>query len=374
MNKILIIFGTRPEAIKMVPVINSLKEKNCEVNVCVTAQHREMLDQVLEFFDIRPEFDLDIMTKDQDLFTLTSRILLELKKILEEVKPHLVLVQGDTTTTFCATLAAFYSGIAVGHIEAGLRTGNKYAPWPEEVNRKLVTHAADVHFAPTKEAQKNLLKEGIKEQNIYITGNTAIDALLDAIKIIEKKPEKFSKDLQILHPQKKIILVTGHRRENLGEKLKGVCRALKKIATKHQDLQIVYPVHLNPNVQKTVSEILLSEPNIHLLPPLTYPNFVYLMSKSYLIITDSGGIQEEAPTLNKPVLVTRESTERQEAVNCGATLLVGANEDNIVNKVSALLEDKELYERMCKAKNPYGSGKAAQKIAEIVCSRSWFRN
>lgn len=365
-KKVMVVFGTRPEAIKMVPVINKLKEKDSEVVVCATAQHREMLDQVLNFFEINPDFDLNVMTKNQDLSTLTSKIILELKEIIEKVNPDWIVVQGDTTTTFCAALSAFYFKIPVAHIEAGLRTGNKHAPWPEEVNRKLTTHIADIHFAPTQESKDNLIREGINEKEIYITGNTAIDALIRAKKIIEEAGSKFAKDLEFINSEQKLILVTGHRRENFGEKLQNICEALKEISEKHPEVQIVYPVHLNPNVQKTVEKILSEQRNIYLLPPLPYPQFVYLMNKSYLIITDSGGIQEEAPSLNKPVLVTRESTERQEAVNTGATFLVGSDKTMILEKIDKLISNKEEYSRMSGAQNPYGNGTAAEKIADIL--------
>lgn len=365
----MVVFGTRPEAIKMVPVINKLKEKGCTVIVCVTAQHREMLDQVLNFFNIDPDFDLNVMTKNQDLSTLTSKIILELKKIVEKETPDWIVVQGDTTTTFCAALSAFYFKIPVAHIEAGLRTGNKHAPWPEEVNRKLVTHIADIHFAPTQESKDNLIREGINEKEIHITGNTAIDALVHAKKIVENTSSKFAKDLGFIDPKRKLILVTGHRRENFGRKLQNICEALKEISKRHPKIQIVYPVHLNPNVQNTVEKILSNQRNIYLIPPLPYPQFVYLMSKSYLIVTDSGGIQEEAPSLNKPVLVTRESTERQEAVEAGATLLVGSDKTTMLEKISELINNEKEYKKMSSAQNPYGDGTAAKKIAEILTTK-----
>ncbi|BBM87579.1 non-hydrolyzing UDP-N-acetylglucosamine 2-epimerase [Candidatus Uabimicrobium amorphum] len=364
-QKILVVFGTRPEAIKMIPVIKALQKRNSKIYICVTGQHREMLDQVLQFFDIQPDFDLNVMSPNQDLSTLTSKIILQLKDIISKIKPHWVVVQGDTTTTFCAALSAFYHKIPVAHIEAGLRTGDPYKPWPEEVNRKLVTHIAKIHFAPTNEAKSHLIKEGVNQESIHVTGNTSIDALLDSVKVVEKMPKKFATKYQ-LNTQKKIILVTGHRRENFGKGLEEICEALKSIALKYDGVHIIYPVHPNPNVQKTVNDILANQSRIQLIEPLSYPQFVYLMTKSYFIITDSGGIQEEAPSLNKPVLVTRESTERQEVVNCGAAYLVGTSKEKIMEKVGNLLEDKKMYDAMSTVSNPYGDGNAAEKIANIL--------
>jgi len=388
MKKILVVFGTRPEAIKMAPVIKQLKmenEKNnyqlsifnsqLDIRVCVTAQHREMLDQVLDIFDIKPDYDLDIMKKNQDLYDITSNILLKMKKVLDDFKPDIVLVHGDTTTTFATTLAAFYQKIDVGHIEAGLRTGNIYSPWPEEANRKLTAALAKYHFAPTNTAKENLLREGIKEENIIVTGNTVIDALfvmLEKIesdkdlknRIIKKLSSYFNSQLSILNFQ--FILVTGHRRENFGEGFLNICNALKEIAINNPDINIIYPVHLNPNVQKPVNKILRGIKNIYLIEPLEYPEFVYLMSKSYLILTDSGGIQEEAPSLGKPVLVMRDTTERPEAIKAGTVKLVGTNKDKIINEVEKLLNDRNEYDKMSKAHNPYGDGKASQKICDFL--------
>jgi UDP-N-acetylglucosamine 2-epimerase (non-hydrolysing) len=380
-KKFLVVFGTRPEAIKMAPVITELvksekvKSEKWEVKVCVTAQHREMLDQVLEIFDIKPDYDLDIMKPNQDLYDITSNILLKMKDVLNDFKPDLVLVHGDTTTTFATTLAAFYQKIDVGHIEAGLRTGNIYSPWPEEANRKLTAALAKYHFAPTNTAKENLLREGIKEENIIVTGNTVIDALfvmLEKIesdkdlknRIIKKLSSYFNSQLSILNFQ--FILVTGHRRENFGEGFLNICNALKEIAINNPDINIIYPVHLNPNVQKPVNKILRGIKNIYLIEPLEYPEFVYLMSKSYLILTDSGGIQEEAPSLGKPVLVMRDTTERPEAIKAGTVKLVGTNKDKIINEVEKLLNDRNEYDKMSKAHNPYGDGKASQKICDFL--------
>ena len=377
MKKVLIVFGTRPEAIKMAPLIKEL-EKNqdiFDIKVCVTAQHREMLDQVLDIFDIEPDYDLDIMKPNQDLYDITSNILLKIRDVLNDSKPDIVLVHGDTTTTFATTLASFYQKIDVGHVEAGLRTGNIYSPWPEEANRKLTAALAKYHFAPTKSAKENLLKEGIKEENIIVTGNTVIDALflmLEKIekdnnlkeKILNKFQQIFNSQLSILNSQ--FILVTGHRRENFGKGFLNICNALKEIALNNPEINIIYPVHLNPNVRKPVNEILKDIKNIYLIEPLEYPEFVYLMSKSYLILTDSGGIQEEAPSLGKPVLVMRENTERPEAVDAGTVKLVGTNKEKIVKEVENLLKNKIEYDKMSKAINPYGDGKASERIINFL--------
>ena len=377
MKKVLIVFGTRPEAIKMAPLIKEL-EKNqdiFDIKVCVTAQHREMLDQVLDIFDIEPDYDLDIMKPNQDLYDITSNILLKIRDVLNDFKPNIVLVHGDTATTFATTLASFYQKIDVGHVEAGLRTGNIYSPWPEEANRKLTAALAKYHFAPTKSAKENLLKEGIKEENIIVTGNTVIDALflmLEKIekdnnlkeKILNKFQQIFNSQLSILNSQ--FILVTGHRRENFGKGFLNICNALKEIALNNPEINIIYPVHLNPNVRKPVNEILKGVKNIYLIEPLEYPEFVYLMSKSYLILTDSGGIQEEAPSLGKPVLVMRENTERPEAVDAGTVKLVGTNKEKIVKEVENLLKNKIEYDKMSKAINPYGDGKASERIINFL--------
>jgi len=384
MKKILTIFGTRPEAIKMAPVIKELEKQPDQFlsRICVTAQHRQMLDQVLNLFQIKPDYDLDIMKPGQNLFDVTCNVLQGLKSVLEKDRPDLVLVHGDTTTTMAASLAAFYSGIPVGHVEAGLRTHNKHAPFPEEVNRRVAGVVADLHFAPTETARNNLLKEGISADTIFVTGNTVIDALLMTLekirsenmepKIIGKLIESFpglSKVFSNGRQQAKdnrLILVTGHRRENFGRGFENICQALKKIAINHPDAQIVYPVHLNPQVQEPVRRILSECANIYLIDPLDYLPFVYLIHRSYIIITDSGGVQEEAPSLGKPVLVMRDTTERPEAVDAGTVKLVGTDYDAIVDNVSSLLEDNEVYKIMAQAVNPYGDGKACGRIIEAL--------
>jgi len=373
MKKILFIFGTRPEAIKVAPVINKLRKENhnWEVSVCVTAQHREMLDQVLNIFNIKSDYDLNIMKQNQDLYDITSNILINIKGVLDDFQPDLVLVHGDTTTTFVSSLAAFYKKIEVGHIEAGLRTGNIYYPFPEEANRKLTTSLAKYHFAPTITAKENLLNEGIKKENIIVTGNTGIDALflaLDKIKKdknLEKKIiNKFSSSSPLLNSQ--FILITAHRRESFGKGFINICEAIKELAIKYPKINFIYPVHLNPNVKRPVKEILSNIENIFLIEPLEYLEFVYLMSKSYLILTDSGGIQEEAPSLAKPVLVMRDTTERPEALEAGTVKLVGTDKDKIVNEVSRLIENKSEYDKMSKAINPYGDGKASKRIVKFL--------
>ncbi len=368
--KVLSIFGTRPEAIKMAPVIKSLQdEPNIESKVCVTAQHREMLDQVLEFFDIQPDYDLNIMKPNQNLFELTSGILLSLQKVLEDFRPDLVLVHGDTTSTFAGALASFYLQIRVGHVEGGLRTYNKFAPFPEEINRQLTGKLADYHFAPTSKARENLLKEGIEPERIIVTGNTVIDSLQMALEKLQSYTDDEIEYLSsILDFSKKIILVTGHRRENFGEGFIEICESLAEIASNHPEVEIVYPVHLNPNVRKPVFELLGDINNIHLIEPLNYPAFVWLMAKSFFILTDSGGIQEEAPGLGKPVLVMRETTERPEAVEAGTVLLVGTDKDKIIGFSEELLKEDELYRKMKKAHNPYGDGKASWRIKQFILS------
>ena len=370
--KILTIFGTRPEAIKIAPLVKELeKTKEFESKVCITAQHREMLDQVLKIFDIKPDYDLNIMKPNQDLYDITSNILLGMKDVLNDFKPNLVLVHGDTTTTFATTLASFYQKIDVGHIEAGLRTGNIYSPWPEEANRKLTGVLAKYHFAPTLTAKENLLKENIKEKNIIITGNTVIDALFLALGKIKKNKKlqqeifkKFSFPLSVI--DSKFILITGHRRENFGNGFINICESIRELAIKYPEINFIYPVHLNPNVQKPVNKILSNVSNIYLIEPLDYLPFVYLMSKSYLILTDSGGIQEEAPSLGKPVLVMRDTTERPEAVKAGTVKLVGTNKEKIIDEVSKLIEKKEEYKKMSQAYNPYGDGKSSKKIINFL--------
>lgn len=369
MKKALFIFGTRPEAIKMAPVIHFFKQHpdKIETKVCITAQHREMLDQVLDFFEIVPDYDLDLMQKGQNLFGLSARILNALYPVLNEYKPDLILVHGDTTTTMMGSLAGFYNGAKIGHVEAGLRTFNKKAPFPEEINRQITARVADLHFAPTDTAKQNLLKENITETAIAITGNTVIDALhwgLD--KLNDYQDEEIQSLERILQPQKKLILVTGHRRENFGEGFINICKALKQIATTHPDVQIIYPVHLNPNVQKPVYDLLGDVDNIRLINPLSYPSFLWLMNQSYMILTDSGGIQEEAPSLGKPVLVLRETTERPEAVAARTVLLVGTDKEKIISKTNELLTGSTLYDKMKKSHNPYGDGKASKRIFDFT--------
>ena len=369
-KKILHIFGTRPEAIKMAPVVKAFENNlKFESKVCVTAQHREMLDQVLDLFEIEPEFDLNLMTPGQTLNDVTSTILLHLKTIFRDYQPDLVLVHGDTATTFAAALAAYYEQIDVGHVEAGLRTGNIYSPWPEEINRKLTASIARFHFAPTIAAKENLKSEGIGDDAIIVTGNTVIDALLSVQeKILDDcmLETKLSSNFKNIDFSKKIILVTGHRRENFGAGFEAICSALARLARERNDIEIVYPVHLNPNVQLPVKQYLSEFKNVHLLQPLEYLPFVYLMMKSYVIITDSGGIQEEAPSLGKPVLVMRDTTERPEAVAVGSVKLVGTSSNQIVENVHLLLKDMNEYQRMSCATNPYGNGKASQAILEYI--------
>jgi len=371
MIKVLSVFGTRPEAIKMAPVINELKKHPDRFRclVCVTAQHRQMLDQVLDLFRIRPDYDLDIMKPGQDLFDITCNVLQGLKSVIGEVRPQMVLVHGDTTTTMAASLASFYCGARVGHVEAGLRTHNKHAPFPEEMNRRVTGAVADLHFAPTGAARENLLREGVADESITVTGNTVIDALLDVAGLVGRDSalrQQFAADFGFLHPARKLILVTGHRRENFGAGFENICQALADIARAHPDTDILYPVHLNPNVQEPVRRLLGSgaHANVHLIEPVDYLPFVYLMTRSYLIITDSGGVQEEAPSLGKPVLVMRETTERPEAVAAGTVRLVGTDRQKIVDEASLLLGNPTAYEKMSMAHNPYGDGMAAQRIAE----------
>lgn len=373
MIKNLIIFGTRPEAIKMAPLIRAFQKNKdqFDTRVCVTAQHREMLDQVLAFFEITPHYDLDLMQPNQNLYTLTSDILLGLKPILEEFQPDYVYVHGDTTTTMASSIAAFYAGAKVCHVEAGLRTDNKRSPFPEEMNRQVTGRIADFHFAPTEQAKQNLLNEKVPENTILVTGNTVIDALLESTARVENldNPE-IEKLKTIIDPTKKIILVTGHRRENHGQGFIAICEALKEIAQTNPEVQMIYPVHLNPKVQQPVYEVLGELKNIHLIAPLSYPAFVWLMNKSYLIITDSGGIQEEAPSLGKPVLVMRSTTERPEALAAGTVILVGSDKEKIIFECNRLLQDKEKYNQMTALHNPYGEGKASDKILEFMKSRN----
>ena len=370
MKKVLIVFGTRPEAIKMAPVIKEFKNSaDFETKVCVTAQHREMLDQVLEFFNITTDFDLNLMKPNQNLYSLTGEIINAMKPVLEEFRPDFVFVHGDTTTTMAASIAGFYSGAKVCHVEAGLRTFNKHAPFPEEINRSITGRIADFHFAPTEQSKQNLLNENISEEGILVTGNTVIDALLygvEKVKGIDNKQIELLKGL--IKKDKDLILVTGHRRENHGEGFLNICKALKGIAAQN-NVQIIYPVHLNPNVQKPVNKILSDVANIDLISPLPYEAFLWLMEKSKLIITDSGGVQEEAPSLAKPVLVMRETTERPEAVEAGTVILVGTDVEKIVGEANALLQDTGKYERMSKLHNPYGDGMASKRIVEFLSKR-----
>ncbi|MFV0141778.1 non-hydrolyzing UDP-N-acetylglucosamine 2-epimerase [Empedobacter falsenii] len=367
-TKHLIIFGTRPEAIKMAPLVQEFKKHNeFETKVCVTAQHREMLDQVLDFFEIKPDFDLNLMKPNQNLFSLTADIITELKPVLEDFQPDYVYVHGDTSTSSIAGLAAFYAGAKVCHVEAGLRTHNKWSPFPEEMNRQLTGRLADFHFAPTQQSYENLIKENIKPEDIIVTGNTVIDALLDSAEKVQSIQNKEIDYLKtIVDTSKKLILVTGHRRENHGQGFINICEALKEIATTHQNVQIIYPVHLNPNVQKPVHEILAGIDNIQLIDPLAYPAFVWLMSQSFMIITDSGGVQEEAPSLGKPVLVMRDTTERPEAVDAGTVILVGTDKAKIIAEAHDLLTNQARYQTMSALHNPYGDGKACARIAEYI--------
>ena len=378
MKKIMLIFGTRPEAIKLAPIIQRLKAEGSKFKpiVCVTAQHREMLDQVLNLFEIEPDYDLNLMTDNQDLFDVTVKALNGLKEILKKEKPDIALVQGDTTTSFVASLAAFYLKIPLGHVEAGLRTYNKYSPFPEEKNRHLTGVLADYHFAPTEWAKNNLLKENAPEDRIWVTGNTVIDALMAVVSRQKSAggeqywnryfKERWGLTLTTNTNTCKLILVTGHRRESFGEGFRNICLALKEIAKDRHDIKIVYPVHLNPNVQKPVRDILSDIPNIYLIGPLDYEPFVYLMEKAYLILTDSGGIQEEAPSLGKPVLVMRNVTERPEGIEAGVVKLVGTDKERIVAETQGLLDNREAYEEMARAANPYGDGKAAERIVDIL--------
>ena len=370
MKKVLVVFGTRPEAIKMAPIIHRLAEdERFEYCVCVTAQHREMLDQVLGLFDIIPDFDLDLMTKGQSLNAITAAILTGVRSILCDYAPDIVLVHGDTATTFAVSLAAYYEKIQVGHVEAGLRTGNIYSPWPEEANRKLTAAIASYHFAPTEVSKNNLLKENCEEVTITITGNTVIDALLyikDRLETDLKLRDKLNDLFSWVPSGARIILVTGHRRESFGGGFERICQALKKVAESYPDIVIVYPVHLNPMVQEPVNRLLTAIKNIYLIEPLEYLPFVYLMSRSYLILTDSGGIQEEAPSLGKPVLVMRDNTERPEALAAGTVKLVGTDSALIYDSIVELIECRSVYDRMSLAHNPYGDGKAAIKILDSI--------
>nr|WP_276208079.1 UDP-N-acetylglucosamine 2-epimerase (non-hydrolyzing) [Halomonas socia] len=368
--KTLCVFGTRPEAIKMAPLALALNaDRRFDAQVCVTGQHREMLDQVLDLFELAPDHDLNIMKPGQDLTDVTTAILQGMKSVLAEVKPDIVLVHGDTATTFSATLAAYYQQIPVGHVEAGLRTGNLYSPWPEEANRKLTGALAELHFAPTERSQQNLLEEGVAPAKVQVTGNTVIDALLEVVSKLEKNTalkQQFDEQFAFLNPNRKLILVTGHRRESFGGGFERICQALHDIATQHPDAEVVYPMHLNPNVREPVNRLLSDIDNVHLIEPLDYLPFVYLMNRAYLILTDSGGVQEEAPSLGKPVLVMRDTTERPEAVDAGTVKLVGTDVERIVGELHTLLTDADAYNAMSYAHNPYGDGKACQRILDAL--------
>mgnify|MGYP003636107074 CR=1 FL=1 len=368
--KTLCIFGTRPEAIKMAPLALSLAaDDRFDAKVCVTGQHREMLDQVLDLFELKPDFDLNIMKPGQDLTDVTTSILQGLKSVLSEVKPDIVLVHGDTATTFAATLASYYQQIPVGHVEAGLRTGNIYSPWPEEANRKLTGALTTLHFAPTDTSANNLRREGVLDASIHVTGNTVIDALLEVVAKLDAKKElqqRFQEEFAFLPKDQRIVLVTGHRRESFGGGFERICEALIQTAKAFPDVQIVYPVHLNPNVREPINRLLVGINNIHLIEPLDYLPFVYLMNRSYLILTDSGGIQEEAPSLAKPVLVMRGTTERPEAIEAGTVKLVGTDVSVIITELSRLLTDQNYYDSMAFAHNPYGDGQACNRIKEAL--------
>ena len=385
MKKVMLVFGTRPEAIKMAPLVKEFQKqpKRVETVVCVTGQHREMLDQVLKIFDIKPDYDLNIMKQGQDLYDVTARVLTGMRDVLKEVKPDVVLVHGDTTTSTAAALAAFYQQIPVGHVEAGLRTHNIYSPWPEELNRLLTGRLATYHFSPTPLSRNNLIKESVDDRNIIITGNTVIDALYWVVDKIKNNKEldneledilsKAGYDVNRLNNGKKLVLITGHRRENFGDGFINMCTAIKDLTVKYPDLDFVYPMHLNPNVRKPIHEVfgenLSGLKNMFFIEPLEYLSFVYLMEKSSIVLTDSGGIQEEAPGLGKPVLVMRDTTERPEALDAGTVKLVGTDYNKIVNEVSSLIDDKAAYEKMSKAVNPYGDGLACGRIVNALLYR-----
>lgn len=370
MKKILVVFGTRPEAIKMAPVVKELKRRNkvFDVKVCSTGQHRQMLDQVMELFEIKADFDLNIMSPNQTLADVTCKVLKGMENVFLEWKPDMILVQGDTTTVMAASLAAFYHKIDIGHVEAGLRTGNRYSPWPEEMNRLLATRMATIHFAPTETSRDNLLREAVPPETVHVTGNTVVDALFDAIHIMDTKQglrSSLESGFSFLDPSKRLILVTGHRRENFGDGFQQICHAIADLADRN-DVQIVYPMHMNPNVREPVNKILGHCKSVVLIEPQDYLSFLYLMRQSYLILTDSGGVQEEAPSLGKPVVVMRDTTERPEAVAAGTVVLAGANREKITGIVSRLLDDPAFFEQMSKANNPYGDGKAAERIADLI--------
>lgn len=367
-EKVLFVFGTRPEAIKMAPVVKRFQmDESIDSRVCVTAQHREMLDQVLDFFEIKPNYDLNLMRPNQNLYSITSDVMLGMKSVLEDFDPNYVFVHGDTTTSMATSISAFYHGSKVCHVEAGLRTYNKKSPFPEEINRQLTGRISDIHFAPTEESKKNLLAENVNTNDIVVTGNTVIDALFMSVDKVRVKGTRLTEHLETkLDSSKKWILVTGHRRENFGAGFLNICSALKEIAIENRDTEIVYPVHLNPNVQQPVFDLLADIENIHLIDPLDYPSFIWLMDKSYFIITDSGGVQEEAPSLGKPVLVMRDTTERPEAVDAGTVKLVGTNKKILVEEAQNLISNQLEYDKMSGAHNPYGDGHASERIIEFV--------
>ena len=370
--RVLLVFGTRPEAIKMAPVYEELHRRGdlFRCKVCVTAQHRQMLDSVLDLFEIQSDYDLDIMAPDQSLERLTAELLERLPPVLAEEQPDVVLVQGDTTTAMVAAICAYYQQIRIGHVEAGLRSANMYSPFPEEINRRVVSHLAQYHFAPTERAREGLLREGVAEDAIAVTGNTVIDALLDLVERARRLSTPPEPVADLAWSEKRVVLITGHRRESFGEPLRRVCMAFRSLAQSNRDVEFVYPVHLNPNVRAPVNEILSGLSNFHLVEPLDYLSFVWCMDHSYLIITDSGGIQEEAPSLGKPVLVTRDVTERREGIEAGTAKLVGTDQDRIVAETQALLDNREQYEAMSCAVNPYGDGHAAERIVDFLAARA----
>lgn len=369
MQTLLFIFGTRPEAVKMAPLIKECEKypNDFNVKIAVTGQHREMLDQVLKFFKITPDYDLNLMKPNQTLFDVTADALRGMNDIIDKVKPDLIIVQGDTTTVFTGALAGYYKKVKVAHLEAGLRTGDKYSPFPEEMNRILTGHIADYHWAPTEQARKNLIIEGIKDENIHVVQNTVIDALFLGLELIKEqgdaKYQEFFKDIDF---GKKVVLITAHRRESFGEPFENICNAIKELSTQHKDIEFVYPVHLNPNVREVVYRILSNIPNVHLLEPLDYPYMLWIMNRAYIVLTDSGGIQEEAPSLGKPVLVLRNDTERPEGITVGTAKLVGTNREKIFTEANVLLNNSEEYEKMAHAVNPYGDGHASERIVELL--------
>ena len=376
MKKVLLIFGTRPEAIKMAPLVKEFQKqsKSFETKVCVTAQHREMLDQVLDFFHIIPDYDLDLMKPGQNLYGLTAEIITNLKPVLEDFEPDYVFVHGDTTTTMAGSIASFYSGAKVCHVEAGLRTHNKLSPFPEEINRQITGRVCDYHFAPTTTSKANLLKENIQEDTILVIGNTVIDALLDSVKRVNQEPSVLIKKLSTTLCDKELILVTGHRRENHGAGFVRICEALKEIAEDNTDRLIVYPVHLNPKVQEPVNRILKDVANVLLIDPLAYQDFIWMMNRAKIIITDSGGVQEEAPSLGKPVLVMRDTTERPEAVDAGTVILVGTDKELIVTEALDLLNNATRFQQMSLLHNPYGDGKACKRIVDFIRHLAQLKN